>query len=209
MNKRTTLLMLSGGLDSTTCLFKLLTETDDDVHTCYVDLKNNKDKVWCEKQALHSIKPIAQEVRKFTHHEGSSFDIMGHAQGVQPLLWMLASVFMLNEIVGTRKRLCIGYTRGDSAIAEIENIKDHWGYIWDWLGNGRCPAFYMPLAKRTKAQSMDYLRRLEYERSIEIVKHLWTCEGLVRAHGPNSSGFVACKKCLPCKRGLEIGLVQP
>lgn len=210
MNKRTTLLLLSGGLDSTTCLFKLLTETDDNVHTCYVNLENNKDKVLCEMNALDKIEPVAQGIREFTHHTGSSFNIMGHSQGgIQPLLWMLSSIFMFNKIRGTRNRLCAGYTLGDSAIADIAALKDHWKYLWDWFGAGKCPSFYLPLAKHTKAQSMDYLRRVEYEGSIEIVKHLWTCEGPVLMHGPNASGFVACKKCLPCTRGLEIGLVQP
>lgn len=210
VNRRTTLLLLSGGLDSTTCLFKLLTETDDDVHTFYVDVKNNKDKVWCEQQALVEIKSMAKSVRRFHHHDGTSFNIEGHSRGrIQPLLWMLASVFMLNKIDGSRKRLCVGYTKGDCALEELSKLKEHWAYLWSWLGNGRRPPLYLPLAKNTKMQSMDYLRRVEFNRNTEIVKYLWTCEMPKFMHGPNASGYQACKQCTPCKRGLEIGLVQP
>jgi len=208
MSKRTTILMLSGGLDSTACLFKLLEETDDDVHTFYVELENNDRKVWCEKEAITRIRDI--KTRDFTHHTGSSFDIRGKAEtGMQPFLWMTASALMLNKIEGKRKRLCIGYTDGDSAAVGIDNIKAHWKYIWSWIGTGRLIPLYVPLLKRTKGQSMDYLRVLEYKKGFEIIKHLWTCEDPQRFHGPNGSGYRACKKCLPCVRGLEIGLVQP
>jgi hypothetical protein len=210
MTKRTTLLLLSGGLDSTTCLFKLLTETDDDVHTFYVDVRNNKDKAWCENQALNKIRPIAEGIRKFTHHDGTSFDIEGHTQGgIQPLMWMMASALMFNKIDGPRKRLCVGYTVGDDTVDNLPKLQEHWKYLWSWLGRGRRPPLYLPLAKRTKMQSMDYLRRLEFVESIEIVKHLWTCEMPEFVHDPNVSGYRACKHCTPCKRGLEIGLVQP
>ena len=200
--------MLSGGLDSTACLFKLLEETEDEVHTFYVKLENNDKKAWCEKEAIKLITEV--KPRDFTHHDGSEFYIRGTTKGgIQPFLWMTASALMLNQIEGKRKRLCIGYTAGDSAIDDIDHIKGHWKYIWNWLGDGRMPPLYLPLLTRTKAQSMDYLRRLEHKNSIEIIKHLWTCEGPERFHGPNGSGYKACKTCLPCKRGLEIGLVQP
>jgi 7-cyano-7-deazaguanine synthase in queuosine biosynthesis len=204
--------MLSGGLDSAACLFKLLDETDDDVHTFYVELENNSDKVWCEKESIKELQRVAKnKVRTFTHHTGSSFYIRGTPteRGIQPFLWMTASASTLNYIDGARKRLCIGYTAGDTATDAIEELKGHWKYMWSLYGNGKMPPLYLPLLKRTKAQSMDYLRRLEHKKEIEIVNHLWTCEGPVRFHGPNGSGYKACKTCLPCKRGLEIGLVQP
>lgn len=210
MTKRTTLLLLSGGLDSTTCLFKLLTETDDDVHTFYVDVVNNKDKVWCEKQAIYRLKSVAEGIREFTHHVGTTFDLDGHTQGgIQPLMWMIAASMMLNKIDGPRKRLCIGYTLGDPILEDPTDLIEHWKYLWKWLGRGRQIPMHFPLVKQTKGQSMDYLRRLEHQRGIEIIKHLWTCEGPERDHGPNSSGYRACKRCVPCKRGMEIGLVQP
>jgi 7-cyano-7-deazaguanine synthase in queuosine biosynthesis len=202
--------MLSGGLDSTTCLFRLLDETDDDVHTFYVNLENNSNKAWCEKESIEEIKSVAKnKIRTFTHHTGSSFYIRGAPRPIQPFLWMTASAAMLNDIEGTRKRLCIGYTAGDSVTDCIDEIKDHWNTMWRWHGVGKKPPLYLPLTKRTKAQSMDYLRVLEYKKGIEIIKHLWTCEEPERYHGPNASGYRACKKCLPCTRGLEIGLVQP
>jgi 7-cyano-7-deazaguanine synthase in queuosine biosynthesis len=210
MSKRTTLLMLSGGLDSTSCLFRLLTETDDDVHTYYVKLENNSEKAWCEKESLARIMPIAKNIRDFEHHDATEFYVRGSANGIQPFLWMTASIFMANEIKGDRKRICIGYTAGDCAASRIDEIQDQWKQLWKWSGTERRkPPLYLPLLKRTKAQSMDYLRRLEHEKGIQIVENLWTCEGVKRVHGPNFSGYKACGICDPCKRGLEIGLVQP
>lgn len=208
MSNRTTILMLSGGLDSTACLFKLLEETKDDVHTFYVKLENNDRKVWCENEAIKRIREL--KTREFTHHHGSEFDIRGTSpNGVQPFLWMTASIFMLNKLEGKRKRLCIGYTAGDSAVEYLADLKAHWEYMWGWMGDGKLIPMYLPLEKRTKMQSMDYLRRLEYTKGYGIIEHLWTCEDPQRFHGPNGSGYRACKKCIPCERGLEIGLVQP
>lgn len=207
---RTTLLLLSGGLDSTTCLFKLLTETDDDVHTFYIDVENNLRKAWCEKEALRHIKEVASGIREFTHHPSSTVSIMGtNDNSIQPLMWMLFSAMMLNSIPGTKKRLCIGYTDGDSTTDTIVEFTDHWEYLWDWIADGRCPPLYLPLLKRTKMQSMDYLRRMEYERKVSIVKNLWTCEEPVLSNSPDVTGYSACKQCHPCKRGIEIGLVRP
>ena len=58
-------------------------------------------------------------------------------------------------------------------------------------------------------QSMDYLRRMEQKKGIKIIENLWTCEMPDRVHGPDFSGYQACKKCIPCERGLEIGFVKP
>lgn len=203
--------MLSGGLDSTACLFKLLKDTDDDVHTFYVNLENNSHKVWCEEQAIETILPIAQRVRSFEHHTGSTFDIRGCMnKGLQPYLWMTSSALMINHIGGEKPRLCIGYTAGDSAIDALDDIRREWKILWNLLGDARrLPPLYLPLANRTKGQSMDYLRRIEHTQSCAIIKHLWTCENPERFHGPDASGYRACRRCNPCERGLEIGLVKP
>jgi 7-cyano-7-deazaguanine synthase in queuosine biosynthesis len=210
MSKTTTLLLLSGGLDSTTCLFKLLEETKSDVHTFYVGVENNNSKMWCEKEAIKRLREI--KTRDYTHHSASEFDITGQSKrGLQPFMWMTAGVLMLNKIDGPAKRLCIGYTQGDTATDAVDQIRDEWAAIWNMLGDDqkRMPPLHLPLLKQTKAQSMDYLRRLEQKKGIQIINNLWTCEDPKRFHGPDGSGYRACKECLPCKRGLEIGFVQP
>jgi 7-cyano-7-deazaguanine synthase in queuosine biosynthesis len=203
------MLLLSGGLDSTACLFKLLEETKNDVHTFYVEVDNNDHKAWCEKESIRRIREL--KTRDFTHHTATKFEIYGTSkQGLQPFMWMTAGALMLNKIDGPRKRLCIGYTQGDSATNDIDAIKDEWVAMWKMIGDGaRMPPLYLPLLKRTKMQSMDYLRRLEQKKGIKIIENLWTCEDPQRVHGPDFSGYRACKKCIPCTRGLEIGFVKP
>lgn len=223
MSNRTTILMLSGGLDSTACLLKLLTETKDDVHTFYVDLDNNEYKAWCEKEAIDRLIKECEStkgkkdtsspdsLRSFTHHTGSKFEIHGTCErGLQPYLWMTSASLMLNKIEGKGKRLCIGYTHGDSATENLDMIKDQWEKIWGMISDpNKRPPLYLPLVKRTKAQSMDYIRRIEHQYNIQVINKLWTCEFPQRVVGPDFSGYRACKDCLPCQRGLEIGFVQP
>ena len=71
------------------------------------------------------------------------------------------------------------------------------------------PELYTPILKVTKKQSLDYIRRVEQKhKDLNIVKHIWTCEGTEFIHGPNFSGYAPCLTCDPCKRALEIGLIN-
>lgn len=203
-SNRTTLLLLSGGLDSTTCLFNLLRETDDEIHTIYVDVENNNIKSWCETNALNNIIPIARKIRNFEHSKSIKIDISrGEAVGIQSMLWMLSAAMTMNTLSGTSRRLCLGYTMGDSEL-EYGNSSSNWKYIWSQVGaKKKLPSLYMPLAEKTKAQSIDYLLKQEELLSEGIIKYIWTCEEPELIHYTSYSGYRVCGKCKPCTRRKE------
>ncbi len=213
VKKHTTLLLHSGGLDSTTCLFKLLSETRDDVHTFYVDVRNNATKVWCEQLAIKATHAIARsEFGEFTNHDSSTFNLEGCVKdaSIQPYMWMFAAAMMLTSMDGKNKRLCLGYTHGDSAADELPAIQRLWRSTWKHINTAdKCPPIYLPLIEQTKKDSMKYLRSLEKEHGVDVINKIWTCECPVVFHSPEMAGYKACHECQPCKRGLEIRLIKP
>lgn len=180
------------------------------MHTFYVDLRNNAHKVWCEHLAAKAIREVAEaHFGKVTHHEHSVFNINGSGSGhVQAYIWLFAGALMLNSIQGENKRLCLGYTEGDEAAAELPAIQRLWRFTWKQIELERkCPPLYVPIAEQTKRESLRYLRALEKKHGVKIVENLWTCEMPAAFHGPEAAGYRACRKCLPCKRAIEIGLL--
>lgn len=61
-----TLIMFSGGLDSTVALLKMLTETDDNLHVHHIHLYNKEKRMEAEKIAVEKIIPYCQKIRSFT-----------------------------------------------------------------------------------------------------------------------------------------------
>ncbi len=62
--RRRTLLLLSGGLDSTTAAVKLLRETDDDLHH-FIDFRTGYHRHRAEAQAVSRLLPRLREIRDF------------------------------------------------------------------------------------------------------------------------------------------------
>jgi tRNA(Ile)-lysidine synthase TilS/MesJ len=62
-----TLIMFSGGLDSTVALLKLLTETNDELHVHHINLINKEGRAEAEKIAVSKIIPYCQKIRPFVY----------------------------------------------------------------------------------------------------------------------------------------------
>lgn len=206
-----TLILLSGGLDSTTCLLQLMSKTDDEVVGLAIDVDNNEDKGWCESKSISTVLEQTNEIYRETKLETSKILIKGTASNMgQPPVWLLFAAFMADK--HKVDRVCIGYTKGDNALedANMKIIEKGWKAMWDMVSETKKrPKLWLPLKEQSKKQSLAYLKKLEKRhKNLDVIKHLWTCEMPVVVVSTNMTGFVPCKECLPCKRGLEIGFVQ-
>ncbi len=213
MKKYHTLLLLSGGLDSTTCLFKLLSQTQDEISTIYVDVTNNSSKSWCEQLAVDLLRKRAEKhFRKLGDHTNITTTIAGCANGgfSQPQIWMLHAAFKLSEVSiksDLPLRLCVGYTRGDSAAEHyaFNHIKKLWCELWRVTNNNPVPELYAPLINSTKHNSRNFLRKLERDhKGLKIINTLWVCEKPINVVSSRFTGYKPCGKCNPCIRSKRL-----
>jgi len=205
-----TLILLSGGLDSTTCLFKLLGQTKDEITTLYVDVSNNSAKSWCERLAITRLRDRAEEhIREISHkHIETPATINGSVNGGlgQPPLWMLHAAYALSGADSKlEKRLCVGYTRGDCAIKRLDEITQMWSSIWTMISVAPVPEIYTPLIRSTKNNSQNFLKKLERDhKGLKIINTLWVCEEPDNVVTSKFIGYKPCGRCFPCKRAQKL-----
>ncbi len=212
MKKYHTLVLFSGGLDSTTCLFKLLSQTKDEVSTIYVDLDNNDKKSWCERLAVDLLYNRGEKhFRKIKEHTVAKASISGGPGGergglAQPPIWMMHAAFKLSQTkTKLTKRLCVGYTRGDCAVNALDDIKAMWKSIWSMINSDPVPEIYTPLIRSTKLNSKNFLRRLERDhQGLKILNTLWVCEEPKQVVSSKFVGYKPCGKCIPCIRSKKV-----
>lgn len=214
MSKMNTLILLSGGLDSTTCLLKLLSETDDNIHALYVDVDNNDDKAWCEKNA---VKKILKETEKsfrtieYTKCKISIPKSEARDISLQPLMWLSQAAFYMSSIDSKNRRVCLGYTQNDSIINRLESLRTAWGNIYKSLIDGgvsNVPKIYTPILKQSKEQSINYIKKIEKRYELSILKSLWICEDPKFTVNTDFCGYEACGECTPCGRATKLGLIN-
>lgn len=212
MKKYHTMVLLSGGLDSTTCLFQLLSRTQDEVSTLYVDLDNNSTKSWCEKLAINLLYDRAEKYfREITSHTEAKASITGGPGGKQgglsqPPIWMMHAAFVLSQTdTKLPRRVCVGYTRGDCAIERLSEIKEMWANIWSMINSDPVPELYAPLATSTKHNSRNFLKKLERDNTgLKILNILWVCEMPTNVVSSRFVGYKPCGKCEPCIRSKKL-----
>lgn len=212
MTQYHTLVLFSGGLDSTTCLFKVLSQTQDEVSTIYVDLDNNMHKSWCERLAVKILYDQAEKhIREITNHTEAKASIKGGPGGeqgglAQPPIWMIHAAFKLSQTkTDLKKRVCVGYTRGDCAVNALPNIQHMWASIWTMINSDPVPELYTPLIKSTKRNSQNFLKKLERDhKGLKILNTLWVCEEPDNVVSSKFVGYKPCGKCEPCKRAKKL-----
>lgn len=212
MTQHHTLVLFSGGLDSTTCLFKLLSQTKDEVSTIYVDLDNNRHKSWCERLAIKLLYERAEKhIRKLSGHTEAEASIEGGPGGkdgglAQPPIWMFHAAFRLSQAdTKLKKRVCVGYTRGDCAVAALPKIQAMWASIWSMINSDPVPELYTPLIKSTKHNSRSFLKKLERDhKGLKILNTLWVCEMPKNVVSSKFVGYKPCGKCEPCIRSKKL-----
>ena len=196
----TTLVMFSGGLDSTAVLVRLLTETDEDLRVHHIRMMNLEDRADAEQRAVESIVSWCQaRYRPFPYSE-SGLDFSGlHAIPID----YLAVAFVACQVaidtprcariaVGTlardldeiKRSVCANQRRVFTAMYEC--------YRQRKLGEPSVEWVY-PVYALTKPQIAALLPS-------ELRALTWSCRRPLRSGG----GFRPCSTCKPCRTRIDI-----
>jgi len=208
---KTTILLLSGGLDSTACFFKLLEETTDKIIALYVDLSPaNAGKAWCERQVVKYLESIyddnyhidLQICDKRVKFVNTEISVYGRPKDgfSQPPLWIQAAAFAAGE--HEADQICVGYNRGDEARDYINDIIDLLRAHWELMSfeDTHTPTLYTPFINTHKGHIISYLKKIEKKLNKPILNKLWVCESPDFIHTVEMTGYKRCMKCTPCKR---------
>ena len=194
-----TVILLSGGLDSVTCLLKLLSETKDEIQVLYIEIEANSAKAWVEKQAIDAILKQTKAIFREVEYKKSSINISGTASYLgQPQIWTLHASYAANEF--NAKRICLGYTIGDCALKDLDLIEESWKSNWTLVNQSRKPPkLYLPVKNQTKSESLLYLENLQKKHTkLNITPLLWTCETPKLKVSNFFVGYEPCGECVPC-----------
>jgi 7-cyano-7-deazaguanine synthase in queuosine biosynthesis len=182
----TILVMLSGGVDSTTALVWALTTTDEPVHVHHMHLINHEGRHEAEAEACRRIIDFCGQ--RYRDFETSELTLDFSALPWIP--WdMLCVAFAAGQIVHKRPdivRLVIGTCR------EEGHWRERWEHFYRMVEGAawpaRAPELVLPFLDKSKAEEMAFL-------SAELRSMVWSCRRPARADG----GFEACGHCKACR----------
>lgn len=178
----------SGGVDSTYLVIRLL-DQGYQVDTGYVEIESNIKKTQMEQAAIARM--TLQIGKKFSqfHHHGTIFAARNATTGRRLKYKQLPYFLHALMVAPSSTFRALGYVRGDSAIKNLEKIRDVYnGYqniCWEPL-----PPLIFPLKNTSKEQIGDHMTRIHPE----IFENCVWCEK------PAGDDFAPCGLCTPCVR---------
>lgn len=184
-----TLLMWSGGLDSTTALYKLLRETDDEVEAHFIEYRNIQGRSLAELEAVTECHNRLRAVRPFTFTQ--SIQDYSQVRFTPPdLLVIRFTAAMLCrcrdfDFVATGRCAdddSVSYRRRLARGTELFNLV---------IGPTTPPAWKFPVERLTKQQQIDILKR-EMPELLPLVHY---------CRKPLDTGrWTNCGKCKTCRQ---------
>lgn len=196
----TTLVMFSGGLDSTAVLARLLAETDQELRVHHIRMVNREARAEAEQRAVEAIVAACRERYRPFRYSESGLDFSGlEAIPIDYLAvaYVACQVAIdtpgCNRIaVGTlardldeiKRSVCANQRRVFSAMYECYRARKLGDPAMEWI---------YPVYALTKPQIAALLPP-------EIRSLTWSCRRPV--HG--SSGFRPCGVCKPCRGRIDI-----
>ena len=200
MHRLTTLVMFSGGLDSTAMLVRLLTETTDDLRVHHIRMANKEGRAEAEQAAVESIiEWCRSRYRPFGYSEcGLDFS----AQEAIPIDYLSVAFVACQVAIDTPgcSRIAIGTLARD--LDEIKRSvtvaqRRVFGAMYECyrarkLGEPVVEWVY-PVYALTKLQIASLL-------APELRIRTWSCRRPLRA----AAGFRVCGVCKPCRARLDI-----
>lgn len=193
------LVMLSGGLDSTGMLVKLLQETNEPIHVHHIII-NNKEKRWMAENL--AVKNIVEYCYKNYREFKYTANVFGFAQFTSFFCWD-------NDVV---RFIAAQICKGDPSITELAlgKCKDdetqsfrvralQSATIWKACfldGIGTPPKIIRPVEHMTKKQLAEYLPP-------ELFEMTWSC----RTPKIINNKSVKCRTCDTCKVFIDQGML--
>jgi 7-cyano-7-deazaguanine synthase in queuosine biosynthesis len=189
----TTLVMYSGGLDSTAMLVKLLAETEDELRVHHIRMANREQRADAEQAAVERIVAWCRERYRAFRYSESALDF-GELEAI-PIDYVCIAFVACQVAIDTPRcdRIAVGALARDT---DIENRSARQRRVFDALyecyrarklGEPEVQWIY-PVYHATKAQLAAGLPR-------ELVDLAWSCRRPVRTAGRWRPCGV-CKACL-------------
>lgn len=187
---RTTLVMLSGGVDSVYTLVKLLRETNDEVLAHHVHLVNIEQRHKVEAERCRSIIDICKrEIRDVSYSE-SAIDHRGmRFFGYDMVTIGFEAGIVAHSYWLARDRMVDRWTVG--TCAEDGSNPDRWRHVLACCA-ANCfphePPAFLDMPYVSKAEEMAYL-------PLDVLDLTWACRRPIR----DGDAFRECGQCETCK----------
>ena len=209
--KNKTVLLFSGGVDSTALLYRQLRDTSDIIYVHHINFLNIEDRAYCEKIACVSIVNYLREnIRPFLYSE-STFNWPGR----DFIGWDIVTAMYIGALA--TRDVMIGdvkkkeYDEYSYRVAIGDNADDFNSYQWKtpvaqgifalaslsvpWK-NQVIPQIIQPIAHLKKKDLIDDMPR-------ELFDLTWTCRHPVLSR--QEKAFKECGTCISCKALKELG----
>ena len=211
--KDKTIVLWSGGCDSTAALYKVLKDYDDEVIAHHINFKNWENRWEVEKESINKMLPwLRKNVRDFEYSESSiEMDLDNVGWDIHHAMYM-SGVVIANE--KRKKRWEVNY--GNSQYKRYKLIlgihKDEFNLEkWDaWrLNTSHMLSMMSSLKNPQESQDIPYLWQIFTKHTKQEVwnilpeflqKNVWACRRPLR----EDNKWVECGKCVACKEIYNI-----
>lgn len=193
------LIPFSGGLDSTTLVYRAL-EKKEEVKLCYISIKNNSSKTQIETQQRAKIINLFREKYNCYIRDESGIEIDIQSNNMVSLpqvpVWIMGLLYSIDSSI-TEVRM--GYCMNDDAVSFVEDIKKIWR-SYQAISDSKLPKLTFPLLKRSKVQHVG-------ELSENIFQETFFCENpnVFKVLTTNEDAWEDCGNCGACKRATYDG----
>jgi 7-cyano-7-deazaguanine synthase in queuosine biosynthesis len=195
MKSADTLLFLSGGLDSTAALVRLLRETGDAVHVHYIYYMNRENRFEAEQAAVGKIIPYCRQ--RFRDFESTrsvqDYHEVGLPADVHVVRFTAAQICLKNQV----KHVATGRCKDDESPGYLIRLKDA-NAIFNacTLRMKERPTWSYPVADMSKAEEVAYLE----QHAPETLGMIHYCRRPVKLDGR----WINCHACKTCAQMARI-----
>lgn len=192
----TTLVMLSGGIDSIYSLVKLLEETDDDILVHHIHIVNEEGRHAVEAERVRKIvRWCEKKYRKLSYSE-SGIDHRGFTfYGYDMVAVGFEAGIVCKSFFKAQQRMPDRWMIGECS--EETHWLERWQHVKACLAANcfpETPPEYFAFPIITKLEEIRYLPS-------ELVELAWTCRRPVRRE---DGGFDECGNCNTCKLLISV-----
>ena len=185
-----TLIMFSGGLDSTVALVKLLEETDDDIHVHHINYYNIEGRAESEKIATSKIIPYCQKIKPFTFTTTTQdYTEIFCPYDTHIVRFTAAQICRGNSGI---QRCVSGHCKDDTNPNTISTAI----FNAALSGNPDNIEWHYPCANMTKYDEVKYLE----ERHPELLDMIHYCRKPIRV----DDNWLSCNLCYTCKQMANL-----
>lgn len=191
--RRRTLMLVSGGLDSTTAAFKLLRETDDEIHIHFIDYRTDHHRHRAEAAAVARLLPHWRAEREFEFSTtvqdytrlGGPVDLHMYCFTAAQIVRMLSRRWPVDQVA-------TGLVKNDRALS-WEHRRRVANAIFDAclsdFDPANRPSWIFPCFELTKADEIAYLGPALYSMT-------WSCRFPIEI----GDAYARCGHCVTCNQ---------